>query len=79
MSRIEIHLPDDVMSNLKKLAAAEFRDPRSQAAIIIINELKRNELQTTQTDQVEVDRLNNASRNTQNPAPSPEAEADKGE
>lgn len=66
MSRIEINLPDDVMNNLKKLAAAEFRDPRSQAAIIIINELKRNELQATQQDQGEVDRLNNFSRDTEN-------------
>lgn len=65
MPRIEIHLPDDAMSNLKKLAAAEFRDPRSQAAIIIINELKRNELQANQQDHVEVDRLNNSSRDTQ--------------
>jgi metal-responsive CopG/Arc/MetJ family transcriptional regulator len=66
MSRIEINLPDDVMNNLKKLAAAEFRDPRSQAAIIIINELKQNELQATQQDQDEVDRLNNSFRYTQN-------------
>ena len=66
MSRIEINLPDDVMNNLKKLAAAEFRDPRSQAAIIIINELKRYEQQATQQDQGEVDRLNNSSRDTQN-------------
>ncbi len=66
MPRIEINLPDNVMNNLKKLAAAEFRDPRSQAAIIIINELNRNEPQATQQDQGEVDRLNNSYRDTQN-------------
>jgi hypothetical protein len=40
MPRLEIHLPEMTMEELRKLAEEEYRDPRAQAAVIIIRALE---------------------------------------
>lgn len=62
MARIVIHLKDHEEKALVDLAQREFRDPRSQAALIVLNELKRRGLITT--DQPKIESTQNANQNT---------------